>query len=157
MHVTPHPSRAPVHLTADSHGPIFAAPPGMDFGRAPPCSRRADGSALLPGRIGIGCGLTSLPALHLLKRPDDHPIVGLQPVGDDPQTVRLQAPGGDSAPSQLIFLATTMTYTNFKPWSDPMARSMTSSAGCGWPMGRRTRTNIPGENSRVPLGRFRDS
>src|SRR5438445_92421 len=35
-----------------------------------------------------------------------------------------------------------------------MARSMTSSAWCGLPMGRRTRTNIPGENSRpVPTVR----
>ena len=34
----------------------------------------------------------------------------------------------------------------------PIARSITSSAGCGWPIGRRIRTNIPGDSSRTPLG-----
>ncbi len=29
-----------------------------------------------------------------------------------------------------------------------MARSMTSVARCGWPIGMRTRTNIPGDSSR---------
>ena len=29
---------------------------------------------------------------------------------------------------------------------------MTSSAGCGWPIGRRIRTNIPGDSSRMPVG-----
>src|SRR5262249_25575924 len=42
------------------------------------------------------------------------------------------------------------TSTNFCPWSEPIARSMTSSAGRGWPIGIRTRTNIPGESSRTP-------
>lgn len=48
-------------------------------------------------------------------------------------------------------VSASTTYTNFNPCSDAIARSITSNAGCGLPIGSRTRTNIPGENSRIPL------
>ena len=79
-----------------------------------------------------------------MQAADDHPVVRLEPFLDHAQAVLLERPGRDAP---VLDLVVGIEHVDVLPpsWSDAMARSMTRSAGCGTPIGRRIRTNIPGD------------